>query len=46
MFFHKWEKLYEQSKATEECEFRAEIPAFYKITNLAIADQSVPSWGL
>ena len=38
IFFHVWEKWYVQSKATEECEFRAEIPSFYKKkTNLAIA---------
>ena len=46
MFFHVWEKWYVGSKVTEESEFRAEIPAFYQKTNLAIADQSVPSWGL
>ena len=29
MFFHMWEKWYVQSEATEMCEFRAKIPAFY-----------------
>ena len=29
MFFHVWEKWYVQSEATEVCEFRAKIPAFY-----------------
>ena len=29
MFFHVWEKWYLQSEATEVCEFRAKIPAFY-----------------
>ena len=29
MFFHVWEKRYVQSEATEVCEFRAKIPAFY-----------------
>ena len=29
MFFHVWEKWYVQSEATEMCEFRAKIPAFY-----------------
>ena len=28
-FFHVWEKWYVQSEATEVCEFRAKIPAFY-----------------
>ena len=50
IFFHLWEKWYVQSKATEECEFRAEIPAFYKKKNESgncpLADQSVPSWSL
>ena len=27
--FHVWEKWYVQSEATEVCEFRAKIPAFY-----------------
>ena len=30
MFFHVWEKWYVQSEATEVCEFRAKIPAFYR----------------
>ena len=29
MFFHVLEKWYVQSEATEVCEFRAKIPAFY-----------------
>ena len=29
MFFHLWEKWYVQSEATEVCEFRPKIPAFY-----------------
>ena len=29
MFFHAWEKWYVQSEATEACEFRAKISAFY-----------------
>ena len=29
MFFHVWEKWYVQSEATEVCEFRAKITAFY-----------------
>ena len=29
MFFHGWEKWYVQSEATEVCEFRAKITAFY-----------------
>ena len=29
MFFHVWEKWYIQSEATEVCEFRAKITAFY-----------------
>ena len=29
MFFQVWEKWYVQSEATEVCEFRAKIPAFY-----------------
>ena len=29
MFFHVWEKWYVLSEATEVCEFRAKIPAFY-----------------
>ena len=28
-FLHVWEKWYIQSEATEGCEFRAKIPAFY-----------------
>ena len=27
--FHMWKKWYVQSEATEVCEFRAKIPAFY-----------------
>ena len=30
MFFHVWEKWYVQSEATEVCEVRAKIPAFYR----------------
>ena len=29
MFFHAWEKWYVQAEATDVCEFRAKIPAFY-----------------
>ena len=29
MFFHVWEKWYVQAEATEVCEFRAKILAFY-----------------
>ena len=35
MFFQGWEKWYVQSKATEVCEFRARISAFYKRLQLA-----------
>ena len=34
-FFQLWEKWYVQSKATEVCEFRAKIPAFYRLLQLA-----------
>ena len=34
-FFHVWEKWYVQSKATEVCEFRVKIPAFYRRLQLA-----------
>ena len=35
MFFHVWEKWYVQSEATEVCEFRTKIPAFYRHLRLA-----------
>ena len=34
-FFQLWEKWYVQSKATEVCEFRAKIPAFYRLLKFA-----------